>query len=44
MESVFIFVAHFTMVVMMLGAVAVFLSLAIPLVYDAYREFRKAMK
>ena len=44
MESVFMFVVHFTMMVMMLGAVAVFLSLAIPLVYDAYKEFRKALK
>ena len=44
MESVFMFVVQFTMAVMMLGAVIVILSLAIPLIYDAYREFRKALK
>ena len=44
MESVFMFVVQFTLVVIMLGAMAVFLSMAVPLIYDAYKEFRKALK
>lgn len=44
MESVFMFVVQFTMIAMLLGAMAVFLSMAIPLIYDAYKEFRKVMK
>lgn len=42
--SVFMFVVQFTMIAMLLGATAVFLSLVIPLIYHAYKEFRKALK
>ena len=44
MESVVEFVVQLVMIVILLGAMAMFLSLAIPLLYDAYREFRRSLK
>lgn len=44
MNSVFIFVVQFTIMTVLLGAAAVFLSMAVPLIYDSYREFRKVLK
>jgi hypothetical protein len=44
MESVVEFVVQLVMIVMLLGSMAMFLSLAIPLLYDAYREFRRSLK
>ena len=44
MESVVEFVVQLVMIVILLGSMAMFLSLAIPLLYDAYREFRRSLK